>query len=77
MRISALLISDPRSITDIIQVLKIKPQYVFIFVSSAFATGLLGVAKRQSDQMIETSAPAKNTEQKKSLFSRILNKLRG
>ena len=57
--------------------LKVKPQYVFIFVSAAYAIGILGQSKRQADQIIAAEVPAIKPVQKKSIFSRILNKLRG
>ena len=77
MRISALLISDPRSIEEVIQVLKIKPQFEFIFVSAAYATGILIQAQRQVDKIVEAEVPAVKSAKKKSLLSRILKKLQG
>ncbi len=77
MRISALLISGPRSIEGIIHTLNIKPQYVFIFVSAAYATGILGHARRQADKIIETEIPAVKSVEKKGIISRIMKKLRG
>ena len=77
MRISALLTAGPRSIKDVIQVLKIQPQYVFIFISATYATGLLGQAKRQVDKIVEAEVPAVKSVKKKSLLSRILKKLQG
>jgi hypothetical protein len=77
MRIAALLIIGPRSMLDVIKVLKVKPQYVFIFVSAAYAVGILGQSKRQTDQTITAEVPTIKSVQKKSIFSRILNKLRG
>ncbi|MCK5353649.1 MAG: hypothetical protein KAJ63_00915, partial [Methyloprofundus sp.] len=77
MRISALLVASPRSIEETIRILKIKPQYVFIFVSAAYATGVLGQAKRQADSMLEAEVPAVKTGKKKGLLNRILKKLRG
>lgn len=77
MRIAALLIAGPRSIKDIIQVLNVKPQYVFIFVSATYATGILAQAKRQVDRIVETEVPAAKSVKKKGLLGRILKKLRG
>ncbi|NOQ14298.1 MAG: hypothetical protein GQ583_07475 [Methyloprofundus sp.] len=77
MRISALLTSSPRSIKDVIQILKIQPQYVFIFISATYATGLLGQAKRQADKIVEAEVPAVKSVKKKGLLSRILKKLQG
>ncbi|MDF1581701.1 MAG: hypothetical protein RQ733_01425 [Methyloprofundus sp.] len=76
MRIAALLIVGPRSMLDIIRVLQIKPQYVFVFVSAAYAIGILEQAKRQADNIVTAEVPTIKSVQKKSLFSRILNKLR-
>ncbi|NOQ63044.1 MAG: hypothetical protein GQ582_00855 [Methyloprofundus sp.] len=76
MRIAAVLVAGPKPITDIIEGLKIQPQYVFIFISAAHATGILGLAQRQADKIVETSVSSVSTVKKKSLFGRILNKLR-
>lgn len=77
MRISALLIAGPRNMKDIIRVLDIKPQYVFIFVSAAYATGILGQAKRQVDKVVEAEIPAVKSVKRKGLLGRILRKLQG
>ncbi len=77
MRISALLIAGPRSMEAVIKTLKVKPQYVFIFISAAYATGILGQAQRQVDKIVETEVPAVKSEKKKGLLSRILRKLQG
>ncbi len=76
MRISALLVSGPRTIEAVIKTLKIQPQYVFIFISAAYATGLLGLAQRQVDKIIQVEVPAVKSVKKKSLLSRIMKKLR-
>ena len=75
--ISALLIAGPRSILDVIKILKIKPQYVFIFISAAYATGILGQAQRQVDKIVEAEVPAVKSVKKKGILSRIMKKLRG
>ncbi|MCF7971521.1 MAG: hypothetical protein K9L22_10210 [Methylococcaceae bacterium] len=77
MRIAALLVVGPRSMLDIIRTLKVRPQYVFVFVSSAYAIGILGQSKRRVDESIEIEMPKIKSAPKKNLFSRILNKLRG
>jgi len=75
MRIAALLVREPRTAMSIANALKIKPQYVFVFISAANSLGLVGQAKRQSDVLI---APAKVKASKaKGLLSRILGRLRG
>ena len=74
LRIAALLINEPRTLLNISDVLKIKPQYVFVFISSCYALGLVGQAVRRADQLI---APAEIKETKSGgLFRKILSKLR-
>ncbi len=74
LRIAALLIRGPRSLVNIAEVLKINPQYVFVFFSACHSLGLAGQAIRQSDQLI---SPAKIKADKSSgLFKKILGKLR-
>jgi len=75
LRISALLIGGSRTLPDIIDVLKIKPQYVFVFISAAYALGLVGQAERKADEMFQ--APAIKKSEQQGLLSRILGKLRG
>jgi len=74
LRISALLIAGPRTLPDIVEVLKIKPQYVFVFISAAYALGLVGQAKREVDEVFQPPAIKKSEQQ--GLLSRILGKLR-
>ncbi len=74
LRISALLIKGPRTMLNIAEILNIKPQYVFVFVSACQALDLLGQAKRLEDQVV---APAEIQQtQSSGLFRKILNKLR-
>jgi len=77
LQITALLVRGPRSILNIVETLNIKPQYVFVFISAAYALGLVGQAERKSDELVEppplVSAEKKET---KGLLSRILGKLR-
>jgi len=66
--------ASPRTLPEIAEVLKIKPQYVFVFISSAYALGLIGQAKREADEIVQPSV-VKKTEQQ-GLLSRIIGKLR-
>ena len=75
MRISALLIQGPRTLSNVAEVLNIKPQYVFVFISSACALGLTGQAKREVDVLVQSPEIKPNKE--KGLLSRIISKLRG
>ena len=78
LRISALLIRGPRTLGNVAQVLNIKPQYVFVFISAACALGLTGQARRESDVLIAQSQPTEiKATKNKSLLSRIMSKLRG
>jgi hypothetical protein len=58
---------------DIAEVLNIKPQYVFVFISAAYALGLIGQAKRAADEIVQPPV-IKKTEQQ-GLLSRIIGKL--
>jgi hypothetical protein len=73
LRISALLMASPRTLPEIAEVLKIKPQYVFVFISAAYALGLIGQAKRKADEIIQPPAIKKSEQQ--GLLSRIIGKL--
>ncbi len=79
MRIASLLVTEPRAIPDIVQVLKIKPQYVFIFISAAYTIGILEQINNQDKavKMEDSVSPVRKKAQKKGLLSRILSKLRG
>jgi hypothetical protein len=57
------------------EVLNIKPQYVFVFISAACALGLTGQARRESDMLIAQSTEIK-ANKNKGFLSRIMNKLR-
>ncbi|MDD5274616.1 MAG: hypothetical protein PHR16_00865 [Methylovulum sp.] len=75
LRISALLIQGPRTLANVAEVLNIKPQYVFVFISSACALGLAGQVKREADVLVELPEIKPNKNQ--GLLSRILSTLRG
>jgi len=76
LRISALLIRGPRTLANVAEVLNIKPQYVFVFISAAYALGLTGQARRESDALIAQSTEIK-ANKNKGFLSRIMSKLRG
>jgi len=75
LRISALLIQGPRTLSNVAEVLNIKPQYVFVFISAACALGLAGQVKREADVLVQLSEIKSNKNQ--GLLSRILSVLRG
>ncbi len=73
LRIAALLIGGARTMVNIAETLKIHPQYVFIFISSAYTIGLAGQATRVSDLLVEP--PGIKPHKSRSLFKLIINKL--
>ncbi len=75
LRIAALLVKEPRTMQNTAEVLAIKPQYVFIFVSAAASLGLVGQAMRESDVLEEPSELKPSSQ--KSILGRIISKLRG
>jgi hypothetical protein len=75
LRISALLIASPKTLPDIAETLKIKPQYVFAFISAAHALGLVKQAKRQADEIVQP--PVIKNNERQGLLTRIISKLRG
>ncbi|MEC4750552.1 hypothetical protein [Methylomicrobium sp. Wu6] len=75
LRIAALMMQGPRTLTNIAQVLNIKPQYVFVFASAAHSLGLMGQVKREADNLVQP--PEVKPSKGQGLLSRIMNKLRG
>lgn len=76
LRITALLINGPRTMLNIAEALGIKPQYVFVFVSAAYALGLVGQAERKSDEIFIPPPVVSAKKESKGLLSKILGKLR-
>ena len=75
MRIAALLIEGPRTLINTAQVLKIKPQYVFVFFSAAYALGLAEQAERGADVAVTPQDLAPNRT--KGILEKIMYRLRG
>jgi hypothetical protein len=75
LRISALLIRGPRTLGNVAEVLDIKPQYVFVFISAACALGLTGQARREADVLVAQTLEIKSNKNK-GFLSRIMSKLR-
>ena len=76
LRITSLLMSGPRTMLNISEALNVKPQYVFVFVSAAYALGLVGQAERQMDDLIIPPPAAPVKKESKGLLNKILGKLR-
>jgi hypothetical protein len=73
LKIAALLVQNPRTMANIAQTLNIRPQYVFVFISAAYAVGLAGQARRISDTMVEVKAKKRSFRDALSL-SKLVNK---
>lgn len=76
LRITALLINGPRTMLNISEALNVKPQYVFVFISGAYALGLVGQAERKSDEVIAPPPVTPKKKGSKGLLNKILGKLR-
>ncbi len=74
MRISALWLDQPRSITSIAEKLAIPIKDVFTYFSAASATGLIVMAQRREDKLTVPDVTLVK-ENKKGLFSALINKL--
>jgi hypothetical protein len=75
MRIAALWVENPRTLDDIASNLGIEKADVYSFHSAAFATGLVGPAKRQADNLIAPMDVAKNESSRRGLLASILRHL--
>ncbi len=75
LRIAALLTKGPKTMVNIAQTLQIKPQYVFVFISAAYAIGLAGQSRRVSDVLVEELTKQRSYSDV-FLLGRITNKLR-
>jgi hypothetical protein len=73
LRIAALLIQGPRTMDNIAQSLNIKHQYVFVFISAAYAIGLADQVKRAADSLVQAPDLPKNERQ--GLFGLVIKKL--
>lgn len=74
LRIAALLVIEPRTMLNVSEVLNIKPQYVFVFVSGAYALGLIKQPIKNPSKIVVH--PTIILKKKPGLLNRILNKLR-
>ncbi len=75
LRIAALLIQGPRTMINVAEMLNIKPQYVFVFVSAAYSVSLVGQARRLADSLVQP--PVVTPSKGQGLLGRIMSKLRG
>lgn len=78
LRMTALLVHEPKTMLSIAEGLQIKPQYVFAFVSGAYALGLVRQPMKTAEEEEEmvVARPVVISPKKKGLLSRILSRLR-
>lgn len=74
LRMAALLVDKPKTPIQIAEILKIRLEYVFIFISAAAAVGLIGQTAKNAG--IALARPEARPDKKHSFFSRIISKLR-
>lgn len=74
LRMAALLVDKPKTPVQIAEILKIRLEYVFIFISAAAAVGLIGQAAKNAG--IAPARPEAKPDKKHGFFSRIISKLR-
>lgn len=75
LRIAALLIEGPRTPLEISRILKIKHEYVFAFISAAYAIGILG--QDTKPKVDDGHKPKAVKPEAKGLLGKIMSKLRG
>lgn len=75
LRMAALLSKGPRSPLTMVKDLHVRPQFVFAFISACHSLGLLAHCQRRADFIVAPETPPTSTQ--KSLFGKILSKLRG
>ncbi|MCK4492519.1 MAG: hypothetical protein KAU26_00565 [Methylococcales bacterium] len=78
LRMTALLVHEPKTMLSIAEGLQIKPQYVFAFISGAYALGLVRQPMKNAEEKDEgvVARPVVISPKKKGLLSRILSRLR-
>ncbi len=74
LRIAALLIKEPRTLLNTAEILKIKLQYVFVFISACHALGWVDQPDCQIGSLIVSTEI--KTNKSSGLFRKILGKLR-
>ena len=76
LRIASVMVGQPKTLLEVAESLQIPQQYVFSFFSAAWALGLAGQVKRQSDGLVRaaTTIPARNEQG--GLLQRIISRLR-
>lgn len=77
MRIAALLNEQPMSMGRVAEALQIPQRHVFAFCACAHTIGLLDIAKRAGDRMIESPPPAPPAHGERQFLGRIMHYLKG
>jgi len=73
LQIAAVLTHEPKLMMDVVEQLKIKPEYVFVFISAAHALGLVG---QEQGKVGRKPPTAVKKPKAKGLLAQILGKLR-
>ncbi len=73
LQISAVLTSGPALMMDVVEQLKIKPEYMFVFISAAHALGIVGQEQQKANKIVTTAAKKPKA---RGLLAKILGKLR-
>ncbi|MEE9396324.1 MAG: hypothetical protein V3V31_04855 [Methylococcales bacterium] len=76
LRISALLVRGPRTLSDLASVLNIRYDYALSFFTAAYALGFAGQAKQQSDTIVVQPQPPIKFRKHTGILSKILSRLR-
>jgi hypothetical protein len=73
LRIAALLTRHPMQLTRVAEALKIPQRHVFAFFAAASTIGLMGVARREIDYLLEQEAPTPHEH--RDLLERVAQRL--
>ncbi len=76
LRIASVMVGQPKTLLEIANALQIPQQYVFSFFSAAWALGLAGPVKRQSDGLVHAATAIPAHKEQGGLLQRIISRLR-
>ncbi|MCQ8102643.1 hypothetical protein NP590_00890 [Methylomonas sp. SURF-2] len=77
MRMTSLLLKGTYTPLEVVKVLDVKPQYAFAFISACHCLGILSQSRPSIDSVQTPKPDLPKPNKKQTLFSKILNKLRG
>ncbi|GAB4257602.1 MAG: hypothetical protein Kow0065_06980 [Methylomicrobium sp.] len=76
LRMAALMVDRAVAPIEIAQLLKIKPEYVFVFISATSALGLLEQHARNEAPVVATQTTVPSSQRNPGLLRRIISKLK-